>query len=368
MSTDSTASKRIALHDKHVALGAKMVPFAGFDMPLQYTGLAPEHHAVRNSVGMFDVSHMGEFGVKGKDAEALVAWICSNNISKVVDMQAQYNCMPNDEGGIVDDLIVYRWNSTEYTLVVNAGNIAKDWDWIMKQKEAKGFDCEIEDQSDDVSLLAVQGPNAIKVLQKLTDVDLDAIQFYHFAAGDLGGSTDVIISNTGYTGSGGFELYVWNKDASMVWDALMEAGKEFDIIPCGLAARDTLRLEKGYCLYGNDIDNTTSPIEAGLGWITKFAEPFNNQAYHKNLKENGVSRKLVGFEMVERGIPRQHYALVDAEGNTIGEVTSGTQSPSLDKAIGMGYVKPEYAAADSEIFVQIRNKTVKAKTTKLPFL
>jgi len=368
MSTELNAMKRVTLHDKHVSLGAKMVPFAGYEMPLQYEGLAAEHHAVRDSVGMFDVSHMGEFAVKGKDAEALVAWICSNNISKVVDMQAQYNCMPNEDGGIVDDLIVYRWNSEEYTLVVNASNIAKDWDWIMKQKEAKGFDCELDDMSDSVSLLAVQGPNAIKVVQKLTDVDLSAIKFYHFAAGSCGGSEDVVISNTGYTGSGGFELYIWNKDAAMVWDAVMEAGKEFDIVPCGLAARDTLRLEKGYCLYGHEINDTTSPIEAGLGWITKFDEPFVNQEYHQNLKTNGVSKKLVGFEMIDRGIPRQDYVLVDADGNEIGVVCSGTQSPSLQKAIGTGYVKTEFAKADTEIYVAIRNKTLKAKVVKMPFL
>jgi len=368
MSTDTNALQRTALYNKHIELGAKMVPFAGFEMPVTYEGLGAEHHAVRDSVGMFDVSHMGEFSVKGKDAEALVAWICSNNIGKVVDMQAQYNCMPNDDGGIVDDLIVYRWNAEEYTLVVNGSNIAKDWAWVVKQKEAKGFDCELVDQSNDISLMAVQGPNAIKVLQKLTEVDLDAIKFYHFDAGSLGGSDDVVISNTGYTGSGGFEIYVWNKDANMVWDAIMQAGEEYNIKPCGLGARDTLRLEKGYCLYGNDIDDTTSPIEAGLGWITKFAEPFNNQGYHKNLKENGVSRKLVGFEMIDRGIPRQHYELVDADGNKIGEVTSGTQSPSLGKAIGMGYVTPEYAKSESEIYVQVRKKTLKAKVCKLPFL
>lgn len=368
MSIDTNALKRTKLYNKHIELGAKMVPFAGFDMPVQYEGLTPEHHAVRNSVGMFDVSHMGEFSVKGKDAEALVAWLCSNNVGKMVDMQAQYNCMPNDEGGVVDDLIVYRWSAEEYTLVVNGSNIAKDWDWVMKQREAKGFDCEIEDQSDDISLMAVQGPNAEKVLQKLTDVDLSAIKYYHFDAGNFGGSDDVIISNTGYTGSGGFEIYAWNNDAEMIWDAIMEAGKEYAIVPCGLGARDTLRLEKGYCLYGNDLDDTTSPIEAGLGWVTKFAEPFNNQDYHKTLKENGPARKLVGFEMIDRGIPRQHYELVDAAGNTIGEVTSGTQSPSLGKAIGMGYVKPEFAKSDSEIYVQVRKKTLKAKVCKLPFL
>ena len=368
MSTELNALKQTALYDKHVSLGAKMVPFAGYDMPLQYTGLAPEHHAVRNSVGMFDVSHMGEFSVKGNDAEALVSWICSNSILKMIDMQAQYNCMPNNEGGIVDDLIVYRWSATDYTLVVNASNIAKDWDWIMSQKEAKGFDCELEDQSDDISLLAVQGPNAIKLLQKLTDIDLSAIEFYHFDAGSLGGCDDVVISNTGYTGSGGFEIYVWNTDANTLWDVIMEAGKEFDIIPCGLASRDTLRLEKGYCLYGNDINDTTSPIEAGLGWITKFDEPFVNQAYHQDIKTNGASRKLVGFEMVERGIPRQHYELIDANGNVIGEVTSGTQSPTLDKAIGMGYVTPEFAKTGSEIYVQVRNKSIKAVVAKLPFV
>jgi aminomethyltransferase len=368
MSTESQPLKRTALYNKHIELGAKMVPFAGYEMPVTYEGLGAEHHAVRDSVGMFDVSHMGEFAVKGKDAEALIAWICSNNISKIVDMQAQYNCMPNDDGGIVDDLIVYRWNEEEYTLVVNASNIDKDWAWINKKKEEKGFECQLENMSDDVSLMAVQGPNALAVCQKLTDVNLSDIKFYHFAGGAFAGSDDVVISNTGYTGSGGFEIYVWNKDAEMVWDAIMEAGKEFNIQPCGLGARDTLRLEKGYCLYGNDIDDTTSPIEAGLGWITKFAEPFNNQEYHKNLKENGVSRKLVGFEMLERGIPRQHYELVNGDGDVIGVVTSGTQSPSLNKAIGMGYVKPAYAKVDTEIYVQVRKKQLKAKVVKMPFL
>ena len=368
MSTSTNALKRTKLYNKHIELGAKMVPFAGFDMPVSYDGLTPEHHAVRDSVGMFDVSHMGEFSVKGKDAEALVAWICSNNISKMVDMQAQYNCMPNDKGGIVDDLIVYRWNAEEFTLVVNGSNIAKDWDWVMKQKEAKGFDCELIDQSDDISLMAVQGPNAEKVLQKLTDIDLSAIKFYHFDAGTFGGSDDVVISNTGYTGSGGFEIYTLNTDAEMIWDAIMEAGKEYDIKPCGLGARDTLRLEKGYCLYGHEINDTTSPIEAGLGWITKFDERFVNQEYHQNLKTNGVSRKLVGFELVDRGIPRQDYLIVDADGNEIGEVCSGTQSPSLGKAIGTGYVTPGYSKVDTEIFIAIRNKQLKAKVVRMPFL
>lgn len=368
MSRDSQALKRTVLYNKHIGLGAKMVPFAGYDMPLQYEGLSAEHHAVRDSVGIFDVSHMGEFSVKGKDAEALVAWICSNNISKLAEMQAQYNCMPNAVGGIVDDLIVYKWSSEEFTLVINASNIAKDWDWIMKQKEAKGFDCELEDMSDDISLMAVQGPNAALVIQKLTDINLDDIKFYHFAAGACAGSDDVVISNTGYTGSGGFELYIWNKDAEMVWNAVMEAGKEYDIVPCGLAARDTLRLEKGYCLYGHEINDTTSPIEAGLGWITKFDEPFVNQEYHQNLKTNGVSRKLVGFELLDRGIPRQGYALIDAEGNEIGKVCSGTQSPSLEKGIGTGYVKPEFAKSGTEIYVAIRKKQLKAQVVKMPFL
>lgn len=345
-----------------------MVPFAGYDMPVQYSGLKEEHHAVRNSVGLFDVSHMGEFVVKGPDAEALVSWICSNSIKKMVDMQAQYNCMPNLEGGIVDDLIVYRWNSQEYYLVVNASNMEKDWNWIQSQKQAKGFDCELQNLSDDLSLIAVQGPNAAALVQKLTDVDCSAINFYHFGAGSVAGIEDIIVSNTGYTGSGGFELYVWNKDAVALWNALLEAGAEYGVMPCGLGARDTLRLEKAYCLYGNDIDDHTSPIEAGLGWITKFDEPFVNMEYHKQLKEQGVSRKLVGFEMVDRGIPRQHYPIVDAQGQTLGEVTSGTQSPSLDKAIGMGYVRTEHAKVGSEIYIQIRNKNLRAQVVKLPFL
>ena len=368
MSSDTQDLKRTSLYQKHIDLGAKMVPFAGYDMPVQYSGLKDEHMAVRNAVGLFDVSHMGEFVVKGKDAQALVAWICSNDISKVVDMQAQYNCMPNEEGGIVDDLIVYKWSDDEFNLVVNASNIDKDWNWIQSQKEAKGFECEMQNISDELSLIAVQGPKAQELVQSLTEVDCSAIAFYHFGAGSVAGVEDVIISNTGYTGSGGFELYIWNKDASKVWDALMNNGEALGVLPCGLGARDTLRLEKGYCLYGNDIDDTTSPIEAGLAWITKFSEPFVNMAYHQSIKENGPSRKLVGFEMIDRGIPRQHYVIVNAEGEEIGEVTSGTQSPSLGKAIGMGYVRPEYAKSGNEIFVQIRNKTLKAEVVRLPFL
>lgn len=360
--------KSTALTQLHIELGAKMVPFAGFNMPVQYTNLREEHMAVRNSVGMFDVSHMGEFSVKGKDAEALIEWVTSNDVSKLTDGQAQYSCLPNEEGGIVDDLIVYKWDREEFYLVVNASNIDKDWFWIKFQKESKGFDCELTNMSDDLSLLAVQGPNAIHTLQKLTDVDLGAIQFYHFAAGSVAGIDDIIISATGYTGSGGFELYVWNRDARKLWDAIMEAGKEYNILPCGLGCRDTLRLEKGYCLYGNDINDQTSPIEAGLGWITKFNNPFVNWEYHLAINENKPARKLVGFEMIDRGIPRQHYVLRNTEEVIIGEVTSGTQSPSLDKAIGMGYVESAYSKVDSEILVEIRGKMLRAKVVRLPFL
>lgn len=345
-----------------------MVPFAGYNMPVQYSNLREEHMAVRNSVGMFDVSHMGEFAVTGEGATALLEWVTSNDVGKLVDLQAQYTCMPNEAGGIVDDLIIYRWDENEYNVVVNASNIEKDWNWLVTQNEAKGFGAELEDMSSRLSLLAVQGPNAIHTLQKLTDVDLSAIEFYHFNGGSIAGIDDVVISNTGYTGSGGFELYVWNESAEKLWNAVMEAGEEFGILPCGLGCRDTLRLEKGYCLYGNDINDETSPIEAGLGWITKFDKPFVNWEYHAKIKEDKPTRKLVGFEMVERGIPRQHYPIVDASGNTIGEVTSGTQSPSLDKAIGMGYVAAEHAKRDTEIYIEIRGKAVKAVVARIPFL
>lgn len=360
--------KNVALNDLHIELGAKMVPFAGYNMPLQYAGLREEHMAVRNSVGMFDVSHMGEFVVSGDGAEELIEWVTSNDVSKLVEGQAQYSCLPNNDGGIVDDLIVYKGSEGIFYLVVNASNIEKDWNWISEQNEAKGFGATLDNISYHYSLLAVQGPNATATIQKLTDVDLSGISFYHWKVGPVAGIDEVIISNTGYTGSGGFELYVQNKDVRALWDAVMEAGQEFNIAPCGLAARDTLRLEKGYCLYGNDIDDTTSPIEAGLSWITKFNNPFVNHEYHQKLKEEKPSRRLVGFELLERGIPRQHYKLVDADGNEIGEVTSGTQSPSLDKAIGMGYVKREFAKSGTEIYVAIRNKTIKAQVVKMPFL
>ncbi|MBR9859311.1 glycine cleavage system aminomethyltransferase GcvT [bacterium] len=360
--------KRTPLYNEHVKLGGKMVPFAGYEMPVQYSGLREEHLAVRSGVGIFDVSHMGEFMVTGHEAEALVSWICSNAVHKIDDFQAQYNCMPNKDGGIVDDLIVYRFNPNKYMLVVNASNEEKDWKWINDRIEEKGFDCQIENQSEHMSLIAVQGPTASDLVQKLTDTDCSAIKFYHFAVGTVAGVEDVIISGTGYTGSGGFELYVKNADAVKVWNALLQEGESMGIRPCGLGARDTLRLEKGYCLYGNDIDDTTSPLEAGLGWITKFSEPFVHMEYHQKLKEDGVKRKLVGFEMIDKGIPRQLYVVVNEEGEKIGEVTSGTQSPSLNKAIGMAYVQPEYSKAGTEIYIQIRNKTLKAEVAKIPFL
>jgi aminomethyltransferase len=358
--------KTTSLTDLHIALGAKMAEFAGYNMPILYSGLVNEHKQVRDSVGVFDVSHMGEFVLRGEKALDLIQLVTSNDASKLADGKVQYSCLPNDKGGIVDDLLVYRWNANEYYLVVNASNIEKDWNWIQQHNT---FGVEMENISDQLSLLAVQGPNAIHVVQKLTDVNLADIPYYSFASGAVAGLQDVIISNTGYTGSGGFELYVWNKDAQALWNAVFEAGKEFGILPCGLGCRDTLRLEKGFCLYGNDINDTTSPIEAGLGWITKFSKHFINDTYHKNLKEKGVERKLVSFEMIDRGgAPRQHYLLKDAAGNTIGEVTSGTHSPSLNKAIGMGYVTSTNSNPGSEIFVEVRDKQLKAKVVKTPFL
>ena len=362
---NSQALKNLVIHDAHVALGGKMVPFAGYNMPVQYKGLREEHLAVRNNVGVFDVSHMGEFQVKGPEATAFLQWVTSNDVEKLEDGKVQYSCLPNDQGGIVDDLLVYRWNAEEYTLVVNASNEQKDWDWLNAQNK---FDCTLENISDQVCLFAVQGPKAINVVQKLTNENLSEIPYYSFVGGALAGVNDVVISNTGYTGAGGFELYVWNQDAQKVWDAILEAGAEFNIEPAGLGARDTLRLEKGFCLYGNDINDTTSPIEAGLGWITKFNKDFIHKDYHLKLKEEGTTRRLAGFEMLERGIPRQHYPILDLDGNTIGEVTSGTQSPSLDKAIGMGYIQKPLNKRDTEILIQIRNKQVRAKVVKIPFL
>ncbi|GAB1449788.1 glycine cleavage system aminomethyltransferase GcvT [Bacteroidota bacterium] len=357
--------KYVALNDLHVSLGAKMIEFAGYNMPVLYTNLIQEHLAVRNSVGVFDVSHMGEFLLKGEKALDLIQLVTSNDASKLTDGKVQYSCLPNDQGGIVDDLLVYRYSATEYLLVVNASNIEKDWNWISKHNS---FGVDMQNLSEAYSLLAVQGPNAIKALQKLTQTDLSSMEYYSFTTGTMAGIDEVIISNTGYTGAGGFELYVKNESARKLWDAVFEAGAEFNILPAGLGARDTLRLEKGFCLYGNDINDTTSPIEAGLGWITKFTKPFINHEYHQKLKTEGVAKKLVGFELIDRGIPRQHYMIKDAAGNTIGEVTSGTQSPSLNKAIGMGYVSTGFSKPDSEIYIEIREKLIKAKVVKVPFL
>lgn len=358
--------KYVELNDLHVSLGAKMIEFAGYNMPVLYNNLIQEHLAVRNSVGVFDVSHMGEFMLTGEKALDLIQLVTSNDASKLSDGKVQYSCLPNDKGGIVDDLLVYRKSADTYLLVVNASNIEKDWNWISKHNT---FGVDMRNISDELSLLAVQGPNALKVIQKLTNTDLPAMEYYTFTTGTVAGCENVIISNTGYTGAGGFELYVNNKDARKLWDALFEAGKEFNIMPCGLGARDTLRLEKGFCLYGNDINDETSPIEAGLGWITKFTKNFIHSDYHKAIKENGAAKKLVGFEMLERGgIPRQHHIIKDAAGNAIGEVTSGTQSPSLSKAIGMGYVAAAFSKPDTEIFIEIRDKAIKAKVVKVPFL
>ncbi len=354
-----------ALTQKHISLGAKMVPFAGYNMPVSYTGLNEEHAAVRNSVGVFDVSHMGEFIVKGPHALDLIQKVTSNDASVLTDGKAQYSCLPNEKGGIVDDLIVYRIDSNTYMLVVNASNIDKDWNWI-KQHDSWGV--EMKNISDDTSLLAVQGPNALKALQKLTDVKLADIPYYSFVKGTFNGINNVVISNTGYTGAGGFELYFDNAHAEKMWNDIFKAGEEFNIKPIGLGARDTLRLEMGFCLYGNDIDDTTSPLEAGLGWITKFTKDFTNRAALEKQKAEGVKKKLVGFEMIDRGIPRHDYQIADAQGNIIGKVASGTQSPTLNKAIGLGYVKTEFSKSDTEIFVMIRDKAIKAKVCKIPFL
>jgi aminomethyltransferase len=362
---ETVAMKTTALTEKHVSLGAKMVPFAGYNMPVSYSGLNDEHHAVRNSVGVFDVSHMGEFILKGPHALDLIQKVTSNDASVLTDGKAQYSCLPNEQGGIVDDLIVYRIDAQTYMLVVNASNIEKDWNWIRKHDT---WNVEMKNISDETSLLAVQGPNALKALQKLCSVDLASIPYYSFVKGEFNGIKNVVISNTGYTGAGGFELYFANEHAEKMWDDIFAAGKEFGIKPVGLGARDTLRLEMAFCLYGNDIDDTTSPIEAGLGWITKFTKDFTSRPILEKQKSEGVSRKLVGFEMTERGIPRHDYQVADSNGRIIGKVTSGTQSPTLNKAIGMGYVETPFAKAGTEIFVVIRDKAIKAQVVKTPFL
>jgi aminomethyltransferase len=356
--------KNTALSDKHIALGAKMVPFAGYNMPVQYEGVNAEHETVRNAVGVFDVSHMGEFLLTGPNALDLIQKITTNDASTLTIGRAQYSCLPNGKGGIVDDLIIYRMKEEQYLLVVNASNIDKDWDWISSHNS---FGVEMCNLSDDYSLLAIQGPKAVEAMQSLTSVNLADIKYYHFEVADFAGIEHVIISATGYTGSGGFEIYCKNSEVEQVWNKVFEAGAPFGIKPIGLAARDTLRLEMGFCLYGNDIDDTTSPLEAGLGWITKFNKEFIDSDFLKNQKETGVSKKLVAFEMVDRGIPRHDYRILDAAGNVIGKVTSGTQSPSMKIAIGLGYVNTEFTNLDSEIFVEIREKGIKAKVVKLPF-
>jgi aminomethyltransferase len=356
--------KNTALSHIHEALGAKMVPFAGYNMPVSYEGINIEHETLRNAVGVFDFSHMGEFLVLGPNALALIQKVTSNDAAKLVDGQAQYSCFPNDDGGIVDDLIVYRLEEEKWLLVVNASNIEKDWNWINSKNDV---DAELRDISEGYSLLAIQGPNAIEAMQSLTSEDLSAISFYTFKVSDFAGIEHVIISATGYTGSGGFEIYCKNEEVEQVWNKVLEAGADFGIKPVGLAARDTLRLEMGYCLYGNDIDDTTSPLEAGLGWITKFTKDFTNSENLKKEKERGLENRLVAFELDDRGIPRQGYDIVDGNGNKIGVVTSGTMSPSLKKGIGLGYVPTIFKAIDSKIYIQIRKNAVSATVVKLPF-
>ena len=341
-----------------------MVPFAGYNMPVQYEGINAEHNTVRKSVGVFDVSHMGEFILKGEGALDLIQKVTSNDASKLVNGKVQYSCLPNENGGIVDDLLVYRIDEKTYMLVVNASNIQKDWDWISKFNT---YGVDVKDISDRTSLLAVQGPKAAEALQSLTDIQLSSMEYYSFKKGTFAGIGNVLISATGYTGAGGFELYFDAEHSERIWDAVFKAGEPFGIKPIGLGARDTLRLEMGFCLYGNDINDETSPLEAGLGWITKFTKDFVNSKSLAQQKQNGTERKLIGFEMIERGIPRHDYEIVDAEGAIIGKVTSGTQSPSLQKAIGLGYVKPEFAAVGTEIFISIRNNKVKAQVVKFPF-
>lgn len=355
--------KKTALFEKHHELGAKMVPFAGYEMPVQYKGVNIEHQTVRENVGVFDVSHMGEFIISGPNALELIQKVSSNDASKLFPGRAQYAYLPNANGGVVDDLIIYMIDDEKYMLVVNASNIEKDWNWISEHNE----NADMKNISDDMSLLAVQGPKAIDLLQELTDENLSEISFYHFKTMSFAGYDDIIVSATGYTGSGGFELYVPNEHAAKVWTKIFEKGENYGLEPIGLAARDTLRLEMGYCLYGNDIDESTSPIQAGLGWVTKFTKSFINDSSIKLEKENGVSRKLIGFELIERGIPRKDYEIVDENGNSIGVVTSGTMGPSVKKSIGLGYVDASFSKPGSKIYLSIRNKSISAEVVKLPF-
>lgn len=356
--------KKVALNDVHVALNAKMVPFAGYNMPVRYSSDKEEHNTVRNGVGIFDVSHMGEFMIEGEKALDLIQYVTSNDASKLENGQAQYSCLPNAEGGIVDDLLVYKFNDTKYMLVVNASNIEKDWKWI---QDHNSFGASMENISDNISLFAVQGPKAQELLQQITQLDLGSMKYYTFNKGNIGNITDgAIFSATGYTGAGGFEIYVYNEFAQAVWNLVMETGAPLGIKPIGLGARDTLRLEMGYCLYGNDIDDTTSPIEAGLGWITKFTKDFINSESLLEQKDAGTKRRLVGFEMEDKGIPRPGYPIQDGHGNIIGVVTSGTMSPTMDKGIGLGYVMSEFKSPGTEIMIEVRNKTLKAVVVKLP--
>lgn len=357
--------KKTPLYNQHVALGAKMVPFAGYEMPVQYAGVSHEHHVVRQKVGMFDVSHMGEFWVEGADATAFLNSVTSNDVAKLTPGKVQYSCLPNATGGIVDDLLVYCVNDTKYMLVVNASNMAKDWAWL--QQFAGNFNVRMTDVSEDTALLAVQGPLAAQALQSLTDLNLESMTYYTFGIGSFAGVSNVLVSATGYTGAGGFEIYLPNDHAAAAWDAIVAAGAPFGLEPIGLGARDTLRLEMGFCLYGNDIDDTTSPIEAGLSWITKFTKEFTNSAALKAQKEQGVVRKLVGIKMIDRGIPRHGYPIVDASGAAVGEVTSGTMAPSLNEAIGMAYVPTASAAPGSTVWVEVRGKALKAEVVSLPF-
>jgi aminomethyltransferase len=357
--------KKTALYDKHVSLGAKIVPFAGFEMPVQYSGVTEEHFAVREKAGLFDVSHMGQFFIEGPGSKDLLQFVTTNNVDALENGKAQYSCLPNENGGIVDDLIVYKMEDDKYFVVVNASNIDKDWNHISKYNT---FGANMTNASDEMSLLAVQGPKATEILQKLTETNLAEIPYYHFTVGSVAGVENIIISNTGYTGSGGFEIYFNNDHAEKLWDEIIKAGESEGIIPCGLAARDTLRLEKGFCLYGMDIDDTTSPIEAGLGWITKFDKDFVSKDIFAKQKEEGVTRKLVGFELQDKGVPRHDYPVVDAEGNVIGKVTSGTQSPMKKIGLGIAYVDKPHFKLGSEIFIQVRNKNIPAKVVKMPFI
>ncbi len=359
--------KNTPFSNKHIALGAKMAPFAGYNMPISYTGINDEHAAVRRNAGVFDVSHMGEFILKGEKALDLIQRVTSNDASKLKAGQAQYSCLPNETGGIVDDLLVYCIEENRvYMLVVNASNIEKDWNWIVKHNTDK---VEMHNISDKTCLLAIQGPNATKILQPLTDMDILNLKYYTFTKGKFAGVENVLVSATGYTGAGGVEIYFEDNDgaADKIWDAIFAAGGPQGLKPIGLGARDTLRLEMGFCLYGNDIDDTTSPMEAGLGWITKFTKDFTSKEIFAKQKAEGVAKKLVGFEMVDKGIPRHGYEIKDDTGSTIGHVTSGTQSPSLGKAIGMGYVLPGFSAIGSQIFIKVRDKLLQAKVTKIPF-